>query len=138
MLRTVSELPPDRASDEAAALLAKLDHPRRAEIEVLRRIILAVDARVREGVKWNAPSYHIGTHFATFKLRPRDAVQVVLHTDAKKRSLPRPLTVDDPGGMLKWAAEDRCVATFVDADDVDAKGAAFASIVEQWIAQTCG
>jgi hypothetical protein len=116
--------------------LATLEHPHKAAIEALRALILGTDDRVREEVKWNAPSFFITEHFATFKLRPLETVQVVLHTGARVRPDARALVIDDPAGLLKWAAKDRCVATFADMNDVESRRAAFASILRQWIEQT--
>ncbi len=117
------------------AFLSGLDHPRKAEIEALRKLILGVDRRIEESIKWNAPSFAIGEHFATFKLRPGDTVQVVFHTGAKVKPGARPITIDDPSGMLVWAAKDRCVATLADLADIRARKSAFVAIVEQWIEQ---
>lgn len=117
------------------AFLSRLDHSRKAEIQALRNVILGVDRRIEESIKWNAPSFAIGEHFATFKLRPGDVVQIVLHTGAKVKAPPAPVAIDDPMGMLKWAAKDRCVVTFADQADVRAKRSAFTTILEQWIAQ---
>lgn len=124
--------------DDVDAFLAALDHPRKPEIEAVRALILAADPRVREGVKWNAPSFYVTEHFATFKLRPADTVQVVFHTGARMSAVAGAMVIDDPAGLLTWAAPDRCVATLRDMDDVAAKRDAFASIVRQWIGQTAG
>jgi hypothetical protein len=115
--------------------VARLEHPRKAEIEALRALILRADERVLEEIKWNAPSFYIDDHFATFKLRPLHMVQVVLHTGARVRRDAKAISIEDPTGLLKWATADRCVATFSDMDEVDTRRAAFSSIVEQWIAQ---
>lgn len=127
-----------KKAGDVGAFLAELEHPRKAEIEALRALILGADERVREAVKWNAPSFYIEEHFATFKLRPVEKIQVVFHTGAKVKSDARALQIDDPAGLLSWPARDRCVATFVDRDDVRAKEAAFVGIVKQWIEQTTG
>jgi uncharacterized protein YdhG (YjbR/CyaY superfamily) len=37
-----------------------LDHPSKAEVRAVREIILAVDPRITEQVKWNAPSFSTG------------------------------------------------------------------------------
>lgn len=118
--------------------MASLEHPLRAEIEVIRSLILGADGRVREAIKWNAPSFYIDEHFATFKLRPAGLVQVVFHTGAKVRADAKPIEIDDPTGLLTWAAPDRCMATLADMDDITARKAAFLSVVEQWIEQTVG
>lgn len=125
----------DGGAGEVAAFLSSLDHSRKAEIEMLRKIVLGVDRRIEESIKWNAPSFSIGEHFATFKLRPGDVVQIVLHTGAKAKAPAAPMAIDDPTGMLKWAANDRCVVTFADHADVRAKRSALTTILKQWIAR---
>ena len=122
--------------DDVDAFLASLDHPRKGEIEAVRRLILGADERIREGIKWNAPSFFIADHFATFKLRPGDTVQVVFHTGAKVRPDAKAVEIDDPAALLRWADRDRAVATLRDAADVDARGPALVDIVREWIART--
>lgn len=122
------------SANDVDAFLATLDHPRKAEIEAIRALILGADERVREEVKWNAPSFYITEHFATFKLRPATTVQIVFHTGAKVKPGAGAMKIEDPAGLLTWAAKDRCVATVADLND--AGRAAFVSIVRQWIAQT--
>ena len=129
---------PTRAAARSTVdeLLAGLDHPRKAEIEIVRRLILGADARIREGVKWNAPSFFIEEHFATFKLMPKETVQVVFHTGAKVKPDAKAVQVDDPAGLLKWAAKDRCIVTLRDREDVETKQRALIMIIKQWIEQT--
>lgn len=115
--------------------MAKLEHPLKAEIEALRAIILGADPRISESIKWNAPSFSVQEHFATFKLRPVTTVQVVFHTGAKARADSKDVEIDDPAGLLKWAAHDRCVATLSDMKEIESKKAAFVTIVKQWIEQ---
>lgn len=116
--------------------LRALDHPKKDAIERLRAIVLRADPRVREEVKWNAPSFAIHEHFATLKLQPRDTLQVVLHTGARAKPDAGPVTVDDPTGLLRWASADRCVVTFDDLRDVERKEEALLAVLEQWIART--
>ncbi len=123
-------------STKVDAFLAKLDHPHKAAIEALRAVILNVDPRIREEVKWNAPSFFITEHFATFKLHPSNTIQVVFHTGAKVKPNAGAVAVEDPEGILTWPAKDRCVATLSDLQDVESRGAAFAKIVRQWIERT--
>lgn len=114
--------------------LRELDHPLKQEIEAVRRIILAVDPEIREGIKWNAPSFRTTDHFATFNLRTKDRIRLILHTGAKtKRTATEGLKVADPAGLLEWLAKDRCLVTFSDGKDVQAKQAALAALVREWI-----
>ncbi|HEY1013276.1 MAG TPA: hypothetical protein VGE07_11265, partial [Herpetosiphonaceae bacterium] len=66
-----------------AEFLDELDHPHKPAIAALREQILALDPRIREGIKWNAPSFALGDDFATFKLRPAETIQIVLHPGAR-------------------------------------------------------
>ncbi len=124
------------SSNAVVDFLEKLDHPHKAVIEALRSIILRVDSRIREEVKWNAPSFYITEHFATFKLRPLNTVQLVLHTGAKVKDNAGAVEIDDPAGLLTRPATDRCLATFSGMEDVESRGAAFEQIVKQWIERT--
>lgn len=115
------------------AFMATLDHPRKTEIEAIRRLILGAVDGAEEGIKWNAPSFSLGAkgeHFATFHLRQPGVVQLVLHTGAKKRPKPLAMRVDDPAGLLSWPAKDRAVVTFADAS---AQRDAFEAILHAWI-----
>lgn len=121
-------------TDSAAVdrFLATLTHPLKAEIEALRRLFLSADARIQEGIKWNAPSFHCGDWFATFDLRSEKWVQIILHRGAKAKSATGSRYVPDPDAILKWITDDRCVARFVSKADVAAKSAAFSRIVADW------
>lgn len=123
-------------SVEVDDYMAGLEHPMAAQVESLRSVILGADPRVSESIKWNAPSFYIDEHFATFNLHYPDRVQIVLHTGAKVNPDARQVEIDDPGELLKWPSVDRATITFSDPDDVASKTVAFASIVRQWIQRT--
>lgn len=116
--------------------MAALDHPLKAEIEVIRRLILDAGDGVEESVKWNAPSFSLGSggeHFATFHLRRPGVVQVVLHTGAKKRPAPLAMEIPDPQGLLAWQAKDRAIVAFAGSEDLATKRPAFEAIVLAWV-----
>jgi hypothetical protein len=117
--------------------LKALDHPKKAEIEALRAIILATDAGITESVKWNAPNFATTDDFATMNLRP-NAVRVILHTGAKPKPEHPEIVVDDPDALLARLGTNRVMATFSDAADIEAKRDAFTTIVRQWVAQLNG
>jgi hypothetical protein len=123
----------NRASAEVERLLAALDHPLKPEILALRQIILAADPCIGEEVKWNAPSFRTTEHFATFHLRAKGGVQVVLHLGAKPRETPSRLPIDDPQRLLTWRSNDRALAQFAGLREVEARREAFAAIIRQWI-----
>jgi hypothetical protein len=116
------------------AYLAGLVHPRKAEVVALRELFLGVDPRVREEVKWNAPSFRLEEHFATLNVRGTDRVLVVLHRGAKVRPLPPGgLAIDDPAKLLTWLGKDRCTLEFRDVREIRARSTAVRAIVKQWI-----
>lgn len=120
---------------DVAAFIQTLQHPHKAGIETLRGLILGLDSRITEEIKWNAPSFRITDHFATFKLFPPKNIQLVLHTGAKAKSDEREFSVDDPAGLLKWPATDRCVLTLSSSAELKTHQAAVVQILRQWIAQ---
>ena len=118
------------------AFMRDLEHPLKAEIEAIREIVLGVSPTIHEEIKWNAPSFRTTEHFATFSLRMRDRVRLILHTGATvNRTATTGMTIADPAGMLEWLAADRCLVTFRDAKDIDAKRGALESVVRAWIRQ---
>jgi hypothetical protein len=126
------------AADSTAAvdeLMNGLVHPQKATIEALREVMLSTDPSMREGVKWNAPSFRTGEYFATVHLRAKAGVVVILHFGAKAREVAAgKATIADPDGLLTWLAKDRASVTFADGVDLARKRGAFAAILRQWIA----
>ncbi|WP_202840896.1 DUF1801 domain-containing protein [Luteimonas saliphila] len=125
------------AADTTAAvdaLIAALAHPHKPGIEALRAAILAVDPAIAEGVKWNAPSFRTGEYFATFHLRARAGIALILHLGAKARALPEGgLDIDDPDGLLAWLGKDRAQVVFADEADARRRIPALQAVLRQWI-----
>lgn len=116
--------------------MSELDHPLRYELAALRALIMGVDPGIEEGIKWNAPSFFYRDYFATFNLRSTDKIQAIFHTGAKvKASATEGMEIDDPHGVMKWLAKDRCMLTLQDMADLEAKRHALESIIRQWIQQ---
>lgn len=115
------------------AFIDALDHPFKHEIIALRQSILTADARIEEGIKWNAPSFRTTEYFATFHLRAKEGVQIILHLGAKKRANEKCVTIADPQALLTWLGPDRASVTFRDLDEIEAKRSAFTEIVRAWI-----
>ena len=119
---------------EVEAFLASLEHPFKQEIVAIRQIILGADPGITEGIKWNAPSFRTSEFFATFQLRAKDGVQLILHLGAKKRAESASgIAIADPAALLEWLAPDRASVKIRDLKDVDAKRAALADLIRRWI-----
>jgi hypothetical protein len=121
------------AKPSVDAFLATLVHARKADIERVRAIIRTADPRLSEQVKWNAPSFgYDGEDRITFRLQPGDRVELIFHRGAK----PNACAVDftDPSGLLRMVAADRGVVVL--DDDIEAKQAALAKLVQAWMQAT--
>jgi len=118
------------------AFMEALDHPRKGDVEEVRRLILSADAGITEQVKWNAPSFCIGgDDRITLRLQPRNQVQVIFHRGAKAKSA-EGFTFADPDKLAKWMAPDRGMVDFKESADLSARKAAFLDMVRRWIAAT--
>ena len=118
-------------------LLDALDHPLRKEIDALRAVILKAHPGLVEGVKWNAPSYSVeGEDRVTFQLRAKDRVLLVFHRGAKAKA--GKVSIEDPEGLLEWAAPDRAIATFRASEVTAGRKKALGALVKQWITAARG
>jgi hypothetical protein len=129
---------PTPAAPESAkvlALLAALEHPHKAGVEALRAWILGLNDGITEEVKWNAPSFKLAEHFATFRLHPPKNIQLVLHTGAKAKSNAKAFAIDDPATLLKWPATDRAVLTLASEAELYKHKDDVLRVLNQWVAQ---
>jgi hypothetical protein len=126
--------PQEDAVDE---FLARLKHPRKNELEAVRAILLGASPAIREGIKWNAPSFRTTDWFATLNLRAKggeERVWLILHTGAKvKATASAGVSILDPAGLLTWLAKDRALVTFANLADIRAKRAALQTLLRAWI-----
>lgn len=114
--------------------MATLDHPFKAEIETLRKAVLAVDPSIAEGIKWNSPSWRTTKYFATTHLRSKTGFSLILHLGAKARALPEGgLDIPDPTDLLKWLAQDRAQVEFSSAADFTGKLPFLQAVLKAWI-----
>jgi hypothetical protein len=117
------------------AYMNALEHPHKASIQELRELVLSVDPRIKEQVKWNAPSFYLEDNFATLRIHPAPILQLVLHAGSKKQAHPKQFKVPDPQGLLKWPAKDRCVLTFSSPNEVSQHKAELRRMLVGWIQQ---
>ncbi len=118
---------------EVALFIENTNHPLKAEIIALRKIILASASEITEHIKWNAPSFCLnGEDRFTLKLNATDAVDIVFHRGAKAKVMPSERLIEDPAGLLKWATNDRAVATFSNMMDIQNKELALIATLNEW------
>lgn len=123
------------AKADVDAFLRDLKHKRKDDIQAIRAIVRAADRKIVERIKWNAPSYGYDDDRVTFRLQPKDAVQLIFHRGAKKRT--DAFVFDDDTGLLEWLADDRAAVTFKDQANIRAKKARLTHLVRSWMKATC-
>jgi hypothetical protein len=115
--------------------LETLHHSRKSEVETLRRLILDAVPGLVERIKWNAPSFGLIDDRITMRLHPGDRIQLILHRGAKAGADDL-FRFEDPDKLIAWAAPDRGVITFADADDLAQKSEALVAALRRWVAMT--
>ena len=83
--------PSGNLNNEVSDFLDLQKHPCRSEIELLRKIILSVNNKLSENIKWNGPNYSIESEDRiTMRIQPPAAqVQLIFHRGAKKKEQPK-------------------------------------------------
>lgn len=123
------------SSGDVAAFIEAFDPSRRDAVLALRRVLLAADPRIAEGIKWNAPSFRLADDFATLHLRRADGIGLILHYGAKKSAISETgVDIPDPHRLLEWLGKDRALVVFRDKADIEAKHDALTALVRAWIA----
>lgn len=110
---------------------------KRLQVKTLRSLILKTEPRLEERIKWNSPSYALnGQDRITFNLlNKQDSVKLVLHMGATRQENKNGKPVmQDTSSILEWSSDIRCVATFKDLNDINAKQAQLRNIFQQWLA----
>lgn len=123
-------------STEVRAFLQGLKHRRKDEVLAVREVVLSAHPEITEHIKWKAPSFCIdGDDRITFRLQPKDLVQLVFHRGARRRD-DTTFSFEERSGLLEWVAEDRAVVTFGDLEEVKAKSAALKDVARRWMTAT--
>jgi hypothetical protein len=107
------------------AYMQELEHPFKAEVESLRKIIRGVDSDIIEQVKWNAPSYqYLGKYLVTFNLRETKRIHLVFH---------HPLIAQVDSPLLEGDYADRRMVYFADKQEIKAKKAELVRVIKQLV-----
>ena len=104
--------------------MEKLDNPLKELWEQIREIILAVDPKMTEDIKWGAPTFIYKGNLATFNPRAKKFVNLTFHTGA---------FINDPGGVLEGDAKEARVFRVTDGNELNAKRRGLQQVVQNWI-----
>lgn len=95
--------------ETVASYMDNLSHSLKPEMEVIRTIIKASDKRIRERIKWNAPSYYHVQDIVTFGPRKQDKLLLVFH---------HPSVVKVHSKLLEGDYKDRRLAWFSNMNEI--------------------
>jgi hypothetical protein len=128
---------PTNTYTTVADFLEDLDETKRAQVEVLRSIILASNTTLSEHIKWNAPSYILdGEDRITFNVRNKEnLVKLVIHMGATRTENKKGTPVlDDASGLITWSSDIRGILTFSSLEDITSNKDVINDIVNRWLA----
>lgn len=112
-------------TEQVDEFMEKLDHPFKAEVQMIREIIRNVNPDITQQIKWNAPSFsYKGEYLVTFNLRDRQKIHLVFHN---------PEIANVKSKLLEGNYEDRRMAYFADENDINAKKAALEKALKDLI-----
>jgi hypothetical protein len=110
-------------SPEVDAWFGHLDHPLKAEMLEVRRIILKTDKRIGETIKWKSPTFVFEGNMASIDPRAKKHVNLMFHLGA---SLPgKHPELEGGGGTVRYMR-------FADSADVKKKRADVEAAVQAW------
>jgi hypothetical protein len=124
-------------NSDVTTFLDEQNHPFRAEIQLLRDVILDANAALTENIKWNGPNYcYNNEDRITMKINPPKLIQLIFHRGAKKLAQPKNRLIADSSGLLVWKENDRAIASFKTIQDIESAKAALQTIINEWIKQS--
>jgi len=104
-----------------------MDHPLKKEIEAVRNIIKQADNKIKEQVKWNAPSFFYRQDLATFNPRMQTAVHIVFH---------HPDIVKIKSPLLEGDYKDRRMMYLHNTEEVHSNKIALENIIKELVQLT--
>src|ERR1044071_164442 len=100
-------------TEQVNEFMAKLDHPFKAEVQMIREIIKNVDNNITEQIKWKAPSFsYKGEYLVTFNLWEKRKIHLVFHNPAISKVKSK---------LLEGDYDHRRMTYFSDENEIRAK-----------------
>ena len=109
---------------EVDAFVSFLDHPLEDGIQAVRDVVLAVDPRITETIKWKSPTFMFEGNIASIEPRSKKQVSLLFHQGAKL-----------PGShpKLEGGGETVRYMRFADAPDVAKERKDLEKAIRAWI-----
>ena len=117
--------PTANQTEQVNAFMDKLDHPLKAEIQMMREIIKNVSKDITEQIKWKAPTFsYQGEYLVTFNLWEKGRIHLVFHN---------PMISKVKSKLLEGDYDHRRMAYFSDRNDILAKKSALEKALKDLI-----
>ncbi len=117
--------------------LADLTEDKRLQVDTLRGLILRVEPRLEERIKWNAPSYVLdGEDRITFNLmNKQEVVKLVFHMGATRKEDKKGAPImQDTSGLIEWNSDIRGIITFTSIEDINPNATSLKKTIKDWLA----
>ena len=112
-------------TEQVDEFMDQLEHPLKAEVEMVREIIKDVNPEIVEQIKWKAPSFsYKGEYLVTFNLWEKKRIHLVFHN---------PMIARVKNKLLEGDYDERRMAYFADQDDIRAKTTALQKALQDLI-----
>lgn len=109
--------------NEVDAWFAAKDHPQEVPLQRVREIILGVDPRITESIKWKTPTFMFEGNILSFNLA-KNLVSLLVHRGA-----------EIPGDHPLLEGDGKLVRTvrFADLDAVESGADDLRAVIKAWI-----
>jgi uncharacterized protein YdhG (YjbR/CyaY superfamily) len=112
-------------TEQVNEFMDKLDHPFKAEVQMIREIIKKVNKDITEEIKWKAPSFsYRGESLVTFNLWEKQRIHLVFHN---------PVISKIKNKLLEGDYDHRRMAYFSDENDIQAKKTTLEKVLKDLI-----
>lgn len=110
------------SSDEVEAWLVEREHPLDDAMRAVRAIILSVDERITESIKWKTPTFAFNGNIASFN-PSKNMISLLFHRGS-----------EIPGDHPRLEGDGKLVRTmrFADVEEVTAAGDDLIAVVRAW------
>ena len=107
------------------AWFATYDNPQKDTLLAVRDVVLAVDDRMDECIKWKSPTFTFNGNLASFNPRSKKHTSLMFHVGA---------TIPGDHPVLEGGGDTARYINFASLDEVEAKRAALEDVVRAWMA----
>jgi uncharacterized protein YdhG (YjbR/CyaY superfamily) len=113
------------STEQVDEFMEKLDHPFKAEVQMIREIIKNVNNDITEQIKWKAPSFsYKGEYLVTFNLWEKQKIHLVFHN---------PVISKVKSNLLEGDYDHRRMAYFSDEHEIQVKKKALEKVLKDLI-----